>query len=341
MKLIKKLWRYRKTLSWRKCFNAMQCILSYHISRYLQSPRWIAGPLAVSIEPTTACNLRCPECPSGLRSFTRPTGNIKLDFYKKIIDQIQHSVFQVNFYFQGEPFIHQQFLEMVAYASSKKIYTMTSTNAHFLTEENCRGIINSGLDELIISVDGTTQEVYEQYRKEGDLSKVLIGAKSIVQQKKLMQSTKPHLVFQFLVVRPNEHQITEVYALADQIGINEVRLKTAQIYDYENGSNLIPEQALYSRYIKNNQGKFQIKNELLNQCWRMWQACVITWDGRVVPCCFDKDASHVLGNVQSHTFKQIWHGATYYDFRAKLLNSRSKIDICQNCTEGTKVFVDA
>ena len=70
----------------------------------------------------------------------------------------------------------------------------------------------------------------------------------------------------------------------------------------------------------------------------MWQSCVITWDGGVVPCCFDKDATHQLGQLQTTDFKKIWSGKRYQNFRGALLKSRSEIDICKNCTEGTKVW---
>ena len=77
---------------------------------------------------------------------------------------------------------------------------------------------------------------------------------------------------------------------------------------------------------------------MLNECWRMWSSCVITWDGKIVPCCFDKDAKHQLGDLKEHSVKQIWQNTGYVKFRTQLLNNRSAIDICQNCTEGTKVF---
>ena len=84
--------------------------------------------------------------------------------------------------------------------------------------------------------------------------------------------------------------------------------------------------------------KQYIKNELLNHCWKLWHACVITWDGLVVPCCFDKDAVHRLGDLKSVSFKDIWHGQSYQSFRSLLLQGRDKIDICTNCTEGCKVW---
>ncbi len=112
----------------------------------------------------------------------------------------------------------------------------------------------------------------------------------------------------------------------------------AQIYDFENGSDLIPTQDKYSRYKLNASGKYSIKNSLDNNCWKMWQSCVITWDGKVLPCCFDKDAKYVMGDLTQQTFKEIWLGEKYQQFRSTLFKSRSEIEMCKNCTEGTKVW---
>ena len=295
-------------------------------------------PISISIEPTTACNLRCPECPSGLRAFSRPTGNLRSDFFRKTIDDLHRDLSFLIFYFQGEPYINPDFLDMVQYASQRGIYTITSTNGHFLNEANARKTIESGLDRLIISVDGSTQEVYEQYRKSGKLEVVLQGARNVVKWKKELKSKTPHLIFQFLVVRPNEHQIPEIYKLAEEIGIDEVRLKTAQIYDYAQGNPLIPNQDRYSRYRKQADGSYRIKNQLLNHCWKLWHACVITWDGVVVPCCFDKDAQYRMGNLQEQSLREVWQQQPYREFRKQLLKGRDKIDICTNCTEGCKIW---
>ena len=77
---------------------------------------------------------------------------------------------------------------------------------------------------------------------------------------------------------------------------------------------------------------------MLNECWRMWSSCVITWDGKVVPCCFDKDATHQLGDIAETPLQQVWNSNGYDGFRKALLTNRQEIDICQNCTEGTKVW---
>jgi len=327
-------------LSFRKLLNIILVYLSYFYSRWSKNPLHPASPISLSIEPTTSCNLRCPECPSGLRSFSRPTGMLDKNFFKEVLDQVHERVFYLVFYFQGEPFLNPEFLDMISYASKKKLYTATSTNAHYFNDETARKTIESGIDRLIISIDGTSQETYEQYRIGGTLNKVLEGTKKLVEWKKKLKSSTPFLVFQFLVVRPNEHQVEEVKKLAKEIGVDKVVFKTAQIYDFKNGSDLIPLNDKYSRYRKLSDGTYEIKNSLKNQCWKMWHSSVITWDGQVVPCCFDKDAKHKMGSLKEKTFKEIWNDKAYHKFRASLMKSRKEIDICKNCSEGTKVWAD-
>jgi len=322
----------------RRILNVSKILASYYYTRWSKRPVQWGMPMTVSIEPTTACNLKCPECPSGLRAFSRPTGNLKVDFFRKTMDELAQNLLYLIFYFQGEPYINPKFLDMVKYAHDKGIYTITSTNGHFLNKANARKTIESGLDRMIISVDGTTQETYENYRIGGRLDVVLQGARNMVAMKKEMKSKTPHLIFQFLVVKPNEHQIKDIYDLAEEIGIDEVKLKTAQVYDYKKGNELIPTIDKYSRYADQGDGSYKIKNNLSNECWKLWHACVITWDGVVVPCCFDKDATHKLGNLKETSFAELWQGEAYQKFRAQLLKGRDKIDICENCTEGCKVW---
>ena len=329
---------YFSKLSFRRIWNALKVVSSFYLSKWSGKPIQLGIPISITFEPTTSCNLRCPECPSGLREFTRPTGMLQNDFFRKTIDEVYKDISYLIFYFQGEPYLNPKFLEMVTYASSKSIYTATSTNAHYLDDISARKTVESGLDRLIISIDGTTQETYQQYRIGGDLKKVIEGTENIIKWKKELKSRTPHVIFQFLVVKPNEHQIKDVEALAIKLGVDEVRFKTAQMYDYVNGNALIPTIEKYSRYQKKEDGTYSIKNEMLNHCWRLWHSTVITWDGLVVPCCFDKDAKHQLGDLKNMSFRELWSSKEYNNFRASVLRSRAEIDICKNCTEGTKVW---
>ena len=329
-------------LTFHRAWNGSKVLTSYYISKWFKKPVQWGLPVSISFEPTTSCNLRCPECPSGLRAFTRPTGMLQKNFFRETIDQLHKQLLYLVFYFQGEPYLNPDFLDMVKYASSKKIYTATSTNAHYLNDDNAKRTIESGLDRLIISIDGTTQNVYQQYRVGGKLEKVLEGTRNVVKWKKEMKSKTPFIVFQFLVVKPNEHQIEDVKKLAKEIGVDDVWFKTAQIYDYENDPNkLIPTLDKYSRYKKSASGGYEFKGKLANHCWRLWHDPVITWDGLVAPCCFDKDAQHKLGDLKQKSFKEIWKNGEYKKFRTALLQGRKNIDICSNCSEGTKVWEKA
>ncbi len=328
-------------LTFRRFINGSKVLSSFYISRILGRPVQWGYPVSISFEPTTSCNLRCPECPSGLRQFSRPTGMLQNDLFTKTIDDIHKELLYLIFYFQGEPYLNPDFLEMVKYASVKKIYTATSTNAHYLNDDMAKKTVESGLDRLIISIDGTTQDVYQQYRVGGNLDKVLEGAKNIMKWKKELKSKTPFVFFQFLVVKPNEHQIEDIKRLAKEVGVDEVRFKTAQVYEYETDpNNLIPTIDKFSRYKKNADGSYTAKNKLANRCWKLQHANVITWDGLVVPCCFDKDATHQLGNLKTQSFKEIWHNDNYKQFRAELMKSRKNIDICANCSEGVSVWKD-
>jgi len=261
-------------LTLRRAWNGIKVLSSYYLSKWTKKPVQWGYPISISFEPTTSCNLRCPECPSGLRAFTRPTGMLKKDFFSDTIDQLHRELLYLVFYFQGEPYLNPDFLDMVKYASGKKIYTATSTNAHYLNDANAQRTIESGLDRLIISIDGTTQDVYQQYRVGGRLDKVIEGARNIIRWKKELKSKTPFVVFQFLVVKPNEHQVEEVKQLAKEIGVDDVWFKTAQVYDYERDpNNLIPTIDKYSRYRKTDNGhEFKgklskiFKNILISLC---------------------------------------------------------------------------
>lgn len=329
-----------KHLSIQRVWNIALLRASYVAARIFKLNKNWGFPFALSIEPTTACNLGCPACPSGLKAFSRPTGKIDLNLHQQWLAQVSGKVFYINYYFQGEPFLHPQFLELIREAKRQKIYTATSTNAHFIDQNKAKEIVTSGLDRLIISIDGLTQETYESYRVHGKLDKVIAASKALVAAKKEANSSTPHLIFQFLVVKANEHQVNEVQQLASEIGIDEVRFKTAQVYDYVNGNELIPDNEAYSRYVKQKDGTYRFKYKGGNSCWRMWSSSVLTWDGQVVPCCFDKDAHHTLGNLQEQSFKNIWKSQAYRSFRNAVLQDRNSIEICTNCSEGAKVWID-
>jgi len=330
--IVSDAFHFALTLSPLKLYNYVLIRSSYYLSILFRKPFHRGMPFSISVEPTTSCNLRCPECPSGLREFTRPQGSMSEVDFQNVIDQLKGQLMYLMLYFQGEPILNPDFFQMIEFARKKRIYTATSTNAHFLNDDNAKKLIESGLNRLIISMDGTDQGTYEKYRKEGELDKVKEGILNILKWKKELRSSRPYLIIQFLVFKHNEHQIPEIKKFAKGLGIR-LELKTAQVYNFRNDTELIPNNLRYSRYSRGSDGKWDLRKRGRNHCFRMWSGAVVTWDGRVVPCCFDKDASHQLGRLDNHFFKEVWKSKDYEEFRRQILEDRSRIDICKNCTE--------
>jgi radical SAM protein with 4Fe4S-binding SPASM domain len=331
---------FLKKLNAAKIMNFLKVFGGFYISRILRKPVMTGFPVAISIEPTTACNLRCPECISGLRNFTRPTGMMEIELFKKIISQFSRELISLNLYFQGEPFLNPLLPQMINLAHIQGIYTLTSTNGHYLSEECVNDIISSGLDRLIISVDSYNQETYARYRVGGNIETVKSGIDNLVRIRKSRKANNPFIILQFLVYQDNEKELQAIREMALQSGADKVVFKTMQINDYVKGSGFLPENEKFSRYKMNTDGGFVIKNKLLNHCWKMWHSCVLTWNGTIVPCCFDKDSKYQLGSaLNAQNLKEIWMSKEYDKFRQGIFKHRSSIDICSNCTEGTKVWI--
>ena len=172
---------------------------------------------------------------------------LSFDLYSKIVGEIGNRLMYMILYFQGEPYLNPAFFEIVRDARKRRIYTATSTNAHFLTDENARKTVESGLDRIIVSLDGIGQETYSSYRVGGRYQRVIDGIETLVKWKREMRSSTPHIILQFIVFRTNEHQIGDVRKLAGELGVDELQIKTAQVYDYRNGHSLIPTLDKYSR----------------------------------------------------------------------------------------------
>ena len=288
-------------------------------------------PFFLAIEPTNFCNLKCPACPSGTGQLTRKKGYMDIELFENIIIQQKKCLINIILHFQGEPLLHPKLSEMIGFANKNKIYTMFSTNAQILAN-NITQICESGLDKIIISLDGLTQETYNKYRVNGDITKVFDALQKLSE---LDKKYRPEIELQFLVFRHNEHEISKLKELKKQFEIDKITIKTVQIYSNQDIS-LLPLNQKYSRYIVDIEEHIKLKIKIKNKCFRFFSGSVITWDGDVVPCCFDKDANHKMGNLKAENFSVIWNSDNYNNFRDLVFSHRDNIDICKNCTEGLK-----
>ncbi|MBI4646373.1 MAG: SPASM domain-containing protein [Bacteroidia bacterium] len=330
-KVISDLINIGSSFTFPRFINLIKSEISYLFSLLIHRPVIFNYPWSLTIEPTTYCNLNCASCPTGTGSIARPQGEIDFGFYKKIIDETSRYIFYLMLYFQGEPYLHTGLFDMLKYARKKKIYTVLSTNGHFFSDDNIKATVKSGLNRLIISVDGTDQEAYSAYRAGGNLDKVLTDTKKLIDYRNSHKLYNPCIIMQFIVTKSNQHQIGDIKKLSKRLGTDYVSIKTAQLFDYKYGNRLIPDISSYSRYKKLPDGTYIIKNKLKNRCKRIFTTGVITWNGDVIPCCFDKNGRFIIGNMNENNFSSIWENKNFQEFRTSLFRNRKAIDICTNC----------
>jgi radical SAM protein with 4Fe4S-binding SPASM domain len=327
-----------KYLTLKRATNAVKILASFSLAKVIRKTIVWGMPISYSIEPTNHCNLKCPECPSGLGALTRPLGLLNPDDFKKLIDEICTTGFYVQLFFQGEPFINKNLAGMIDYAQSKNMYISVSTNGHFINEENVDDVLENSPDKIIYSIDGLDEESYQNYRVGGTFEQADLGLRTLVKRRNELGLRKPFVELQFIVMKQNEHQLDDVLKYAKEIGVDKVVFKTMQISSYENALKFLPSNKKYRRYVVDN-GSFRIKGKIKNHCFALWRTSVITWDGKVVPCCFDKDAEFEMGITNGTSFKDVWLSKNYNDFRGRVLGNRQSVSMCTNCTEGLKVNI--
>ena len=328
-----------KKLTLRRGWNAAKVLTSFLLSALTKKPIVWGVPPILTIEPTNVCNLRCPLCVTGNGSMERANGRMDLPTYQRLIDELAGRALYVVLFHQGEPYLNRQFNEFVAYASARGLYVTTSSNAHYFDTKTAEATVASGLDTIIISVDGATQETYRRYRVGGDLQKVLDGTRQLVAAKKRFRSKTPYIYLQFIVMQHNEHELAAMEKLAAELGVDRFLKKTVQVETFAEAQEWLPAAEKFRRYHLTAEN-FTVKSGGKGACPRPWLTTLVNWDGAVVPCCFDKNGHHVSGDMKTApNFAAIWKSAAAENFRDTLLNRRETIDMCRNCNQGIGLFV--
>ena len=253
----------------------------------------------------------------------------------------------MQFYFQGEPLLNKQLPEMIAMAHKVGLYTIVSTNAQTLSRSTAEALVKSGLNRIIVSIDGFSEESYAVYRVGGSLQKALEGLQHLANAKAELHS---HICIelQVLRLRSNEHEWQWIKKNYKSLGATHLVFKTAQLYNFEHGHPLMPSNERYSRYRKTANGTYEHKKSsrlsplalsphrliALQPCLRLWSGCVITTNGDVLPCCYDKDHRHAYGNIMEQSLAELYHSTKAKALRRRVLRHQGeKLEMCKNCNQ--------
>ena len=206
----------RSRIPLRACLN----VLRFRVAMALRSSTISNYPIVAFIEPTSFCNLRCPSCPTGIRSNVRARASLSLERFRELIDELCPYLLVLYFYNCGEPLLHKDSCKMISYASQKGIVVCASSNLSMkLSDEYALELVRSGLYSLVVGLDGIDQQTYGKYRRGGNFDLVVSNVEKIVRLRKQEKSKTPRLILQYLVFRHNEATIDGARKLAERIGI--------------------------------------------------------------------------------------------------------------------------
>ena len=300
--------------------------------RWLRRAHVSGMPAYYFIDPINICNLRCPLCPTGRGVLARPRGRMELSLLKRIVDEIAPYAYRIELYNWGEPLLHPDILEMIRYVSQQQITVGLSSNLHQLDADMAYQLVESGLTQLVVSIDGATQETYETYRRQGQLDRALENLELLIKARRDLGRRHPFIIWRMLVGRHNEHEIEAVRAMAHQMGVDSFSIGPLFVdtKDPDQVERWLPEDPSKSAY---DYAPATLENRW--ECHELWESMVINWDGGVTPCCWLHDPQFDFADASQQTVQEIWHGPSYVSAR-RVVGKRQKqtddvLTICHSC----------
>jgi radical SAM protein with 4Fe4S-binding SPASM domain len=334
----------RRLLKERR-FRALANYLLVELEMGLGRTRMLGRPYWLTVDPTNHCQLRCPFCPTGAGRNVRPKSSMRLEDFRRILDMLGPCLIHIDFMNWGEPLLNRETFAMVAEAKRRGIDTMISTNLNALADDGARKLVSSGLDRLVVSADGLSQETYSRYRVGGDYPRLLANLRAVAAEKRRSGSLTPRIVWQFLVFRHNEHEIDSVRATALAEGADEVGITPANM-PFKPGirENWLPTRREYSLYDPEtfpdsppwhwDEAKakgdglppavdVEVYAEGLGQgrslCNWPWAGLAVNPDGSVSPCCSIEEQEYDFGNIFQTRFRELWNNELYRKARGHVL----------------------
>lgn len=297
------------------------------------------APIKIVIEPNNTCNLSCPLCAVNT-TMERPRGQMDFAHFKQVVDTLPSTVTELFLYNWGESFLNKEIFAMIRYAHGKGFRTQISTNATTL-EKHADAILDSGLSELIVAMDGASKETQEKYRVGSDFERVKNGIRHIC-QRKAEKGASTNIVLQFIPFKHNQHELPEMVRLAKELGVDHLVFKKASIISYKNdekyrvqlGLDWLPDDPKGRvLHFVNDDAPLNFQKQV---CYWAWQSNVL-WNGDVTSCCMDSEGVNVVGNVFKHPrgFEGVYRSPSYVKMRKQIL--RRETPICHGCPLNAKM----
>lgn len=301
-----------------------------------------ALPFHVVLDPSNVCNLSCPLCVQATDPDGRRRRTLDMDDYRELLGRLSRHVIRLDLFGWGEPMLHPRFADLVRLAADRSIFTRTSSHFSLPGDFRPEELIEAGLDYVVASIDGTTQEVYGEYRRGGDLETALRNVESLVHARERLGAARPVVEWQYLVMRHNLQELEEARRRAGEVGVDVMRyggargrmvskilVDTPTNFEQSREVLLDPEHPL-SEYRPDGR---KTRQEETERCRWLWGRVALHPDGGVSPCWTGWFDEHDYGDWTSRPLEEIWRGETFRRARASACSGGSENGdlVCDSC----------
>jgi radical SAM protein with 4Fe4S-binding SPASM domain len=303
--------------------NQVQSEIAYHRREVVVR----SMPEVMAIESTNYCNIKCIMCPRGEPDLMRrPLGHMEPAVLERIIEQAEFFGDPTWLHWFGEPLMNPLIFDHIKIAKRKIANLGISTNATLLRPQAQLSILESGLDSIIIAIDGATKEVYENVRKSErfEFEQVRENAEQFLALRRARGQTRPFVVLSIIAMDITSPDLDAFRDYWEERGADQVIFKPYANWGGQYADVIDDLGAVRPPTASGSPRQ--------HPCKLMWKSMVVAWDGKVVPCCFDYDAKMVMGDLTTQTVEEIWNGPAYVALRQAELEGRNNSALCGRCT---------
>ena len=293
----------------RKLFNLLLVETEYRLRR----TNVRGHPYIIIVDPLNVCNLRCPLCPTGLEDLGRKQQRMEWETFTNTIDEVAPYAYEVNLHNWGESLLHPRIFDMIEYVNSKNIATNMSTNFNRASDEKIDKLITSGLEYLILSIDGISQETYAKYRVRGHIDRVLRNVEKLTRRRKELGSKTPFIEWQFILFEHNAHELEQARQIAEEMGVDRFRVIPPGIPFAEKE----PEKLKDEWFVKDEEGRVEaFQGDVPTSCFYLYRSMTTNPDGGTAPCCIVYGDENDFGDFKTQKLDEIWNNDKYKSARA-------------------------
>ncbi len=328
-------WEHGTPLKWANFVRA-------RIERKLRRLKIGSLPFFMVIDPCNLCNLRCPLCPTGVGKLGQKQAFMGVQHFKEYFEVLADYLFEIFLYNWGESLLNKNVYRMIEYAQSRNVGTNLSSNFMDVEKEDLRSLLDCGLEYLVVSLDGTSQETYGKYRVRGVYEQVLNNMSDLITWRKWRRSRLPIVEWQFIVMKHNEHEIPKAEQLARQVGVDSLRFIPVALQVLDEDREKLAKEWFPIRFRGRKHAEKGVEQqfgqaEKPSPCFYLYDTLTVNPLGKVHPCCVVYKPETEFGEFPIADIRQFWNNGKYLSARS-LFSPKSLAEKRRVTCDGCDIF---